>query len=30
MVNHYIEAQLGKMINMNIVPLGALSVFKVL
>jgi hypothetical protein len=30
MVNHHLEAQLGKMINMNIVLLCVLSVFKVL
>jgi hypothetical protein len=30
MVNHHLEAHLGKMINMNIVPLSALSVVKVL
>jgi hypothetical protein len=30
MVNHHLEAQLGKVIDMNIVPLSVLSVVKVL
>jgi hypothetical protein len=30
MVNHHLEAHLGKMINMNIITLGVLSVVKVL